>query len=30
VEAARLEAARLASSEYREHLIGTLGNTPLG
>jgi len=29
VEAARVEAARLASPEYREQLIGTLGNTPL-
>jgi hypothetical protein len=29
VEAARLEAERLASPEYRTHLIGTLGNTPL-
>ncbi|MDQ1293071.1 MAG: hypothetical protein QG608_952 [Actinomycetota bacterium] len=30
VEAARVESARLASPEYRVHLIGTLGNTPLG
>jgi phosphoenolpyruvate carboxykinase (diphosphate) len=30
VEAARVESARLASPEYRAHLIGTLGNTPLG
>jgi hypothetical protein len=30
VEAARLEAQRLASPEYRAQLIGTLGNTPLG
>jgi hypothetical protein len=30
VEAARVEAARLASPEYRAQLVGTLGNTPLG
>ncbi|HEY6798460.1 MAG TPA: hypothetical protein VI248_27590 [Kineosporiaceae bacterium] len=30
VEAARLETQRLSSPEYRAHLIGTLGNTPLG
>jgi hypothetical protein len=30
VEAARLEAQRLASPEYRAHLVGTVGNTPLG
>ena len=30
VEAARLEALRLASPEYRAHLVGTVGNTPLG
>jgi hypothetical protein len=29
VEAARLEAQRLASPEYRAQLVGTLGNTPL-
>jgi len=29
VEAARLEAERVASPEYRTQLIGTLGNTPL-
>ncbi len=29
VEAARLEAQRLASPEFREQLVGTTGNTPL-
>ena len=29
VESAKQEAQRLASSEYREQLIGTTGNTPL-
>ena len=29
VEAARVEAQRLASPEYREQLVGTAGNTPL-
>jgi len=29
VEAARVEAQRLASPEFREQLVGTAGNTPL-
>ena len=29
VAAARAEAARLASPQYREGLVGTTGNTPL-
>jgi len=29
VEAARTGARQLASPEYREHLIGTVGSTPL-
>ncbi len=30
VEAARVEAQRLASPEFREQLVGTVGSTPLG
>jgi len=29
VEAARIEAERLKGTEFRAHLVGTLGNTPL-